>query len=94
MWDNESGKVADIEENDGEMGNVTFHNLQPAALVSQDECDAVTLQAKSKQIPRNTALHKMCGHRKREQSRDQHLCPLAKLLRRILSKFLRTRSFY
>ncbi|GFO43638.1 hypothetical protein PoB_007014300 [Plakobranchus ocellatus] len=39
---NESGKVADSEENDGEMGEVIFPDLQPVALVSQDQCDADT----------------------------------------------------
>ncbi|GFO16663.1 hypothetical protein PoB_004316800 [Plakobranchus ocellatus] len=37
---NESGEVIDSEESDREMGEVTFHDLQPVALISQDESDA------------------------------------------------------
>ncbi|GFO50074.1 hypothetical protein PoB_007657900 [Plakobranchus ocellatus] len=52
---------------------------------------AVTLQARGRQMLRNPTLHQMCKHRNTEQGGDLHLCPLAQHQRRILSEFPRAR---
>ncbi|GFO37804.1 hypothetical protein PoB_006430900 [Plakobranchus ocellatus] len=80
VGDNESGEVVDSEERDREMEEVTFHDLQPVALIGQDEFDAEsdTLGEEEANIEEYN-LAPDVGHKKREQSGDLHLCPLAKL---------------
>ncbi|GFO27779.1 hypothetical protein PoB_005428400 [Plakobranchus ocellatus] len=90
MGDNESEELVDSEENDGEMGEVTFHDFQPVILlVAKIKWDAdIDISGEEEEnIEECNPAPDVCGHPKREQNGDLHLCPPAKLQRGILSTF-------